>query len=280
MITENWKEKKLSEVLAKYRLLFVLVGAIVAVIAFFVPMFHLERYEGEPLNRWIRASLWIFGLYEDNANIYTIGWFGGYYFSEEAKLTLALFSITVTIMVALLVLTTVLLAGKALVKERGKVAKPSRMFLYLSTSLFTVINLYIFVLSIIGRFENFEFGWIIGLFEWIPTSYPSSFIRLGAILFYIGSIFILLGYTLKLKPFLKILSLYIAGAFIIYGGLLFAEIYYWFPVFPEHPLQIESFQRIFNSIGIPALIALVCALAIIIVNIVFYIRRKEPIPIR
>jgi len=250
-------KKKFLEIISKNRLIFALVGSVVAIIAFFTPMFYLE--DSIPwIPYYYHGSLWIFGLYERSSTYgYVIEWFGNH---EGLKLGISLISIVSTIITSALVLGTLFTASKTLIKKRKNGVYSSRLILYFSLGLFVAVNLYMFVMRVYT---------LRSAFAWVGN--PTTF-RLGAYLFYLGSVLILLGYTVKLKPLLKIVSLFVAGGFIHFGALYLAEFFWVLSI----SLPIDPPYLIFHISGglILAIIYINFALAIVIVNYKLYRRAK------
>jgi len=237
-------------------LFFALVGSVVAIIAFFTPMFYFES--SIPwLPYYYLGSLWIFGLYEETSTYgYVFEWFGDI---EGLKLGISLISIVSTIIISGLVIGTLFTTSKTLIKKRKSGVYSSRLLLYFSLGLFIAVNLYMFGLTVVT---------LGSALVWVGN--PTTF-RLGGILFYLGSILILMGYTVKVKPLLKIISLFVAGSFIHYGAFkltyFFWRLSIYIPLFgPSHVL----FE--FTQFGIPATIAIHIALVIVIKNYFLYRR--------
>lgn len=256
----NRVKKKFFELVSKNKLLFALAGSIVAMIAFFTPIFHVEYEMGE---HYVRVSLWIFGLYEHSSfppSTIIIELFG---VTDQEKFGVALISIVSTILMCGLVLGTIITASNTLIRKRKKGIYSSRLLLYYSIGLFVAVNLYMFAL-IVNSFENADLSWI--------RSSRTS--RMGAILFIIGSALILMGYTVKIKSLLKINSLYLAGSLINYGVIRLIGFSYWlnwvYPPIPQAALMDEI-----TDVVIPAIIALTFALVIIVINFTLYRRAKK-----
>jgi len=258
MKDESRNKNKFVKVISKNRLVFAFVGSVVAIIAFFVPTFHLDWYNMD--FREI-GNLWIFGLNEwELETIYShFGWFN---IADEEQFGLALVSLISTIVMSLLVLGTITIASITLIRKRKKGEFSSRLILYFSVGLFVATSVYTFAISLLRGHQPSH---------WF--CYAESG-RMGTLLFIIGSVLILFGYTVKIKPLLKILSLFGAGVFLYFGtynltSFIYILIVWGTPFVPEAVL----FQ--FNRLVVPAIITLLCALAIVVINFILYRRAKK-----
>ena len=83
-----------------------------------------------------------------------------------------------------------------------------------------------------------------------------------------------MGYTMKIKSLLKIISLFVAGFLINYAAFNLV----WFLVNIIPIIEFLSPANIAAGIGyffIPATIALICALVIVVINYVLYKKAKK-----
>ena len=187
-------------------------------------------------------------------------WFGRI---EDEKLGIASISIVSTIIIGLLVLGTIVVAGNTLIRKRKKGVYSSRILLYLSIGIIIAVYAYIFTMNVLS-FDSEDIIWL----ATINTS------GIGINLLIISSILILIGYTAKIKPLLKILSLFVAS-YLIYLGTISLTRFFWAffwaipPVSPSHiPFGINQFV-------IPSTIVFVSALAIVVINYILYRRTKK-----
>lgn len=257
MKDESRDKKKIFEIIPRYGLIFALIGCIIVVIAIFMPIFHL--YED---NIWLVEyeyhNLWIYGLYEygfgGSSPYHIIEWFGTV---EANKLGFAAVSITSTVVIGLSVLGTVFTAGYTLVRKRKKGVYSSRVALYCSMGVFGALHF---------------FGWLMPFYQ-LGIGRP-KFYLIGPLLFIIGSFLILIGYKVKIIPLLKIASIFLASSLIFAGVMELLVFFYNLTTVP--PIYLDNFvaHSIYRII-IPAAIAILCALAIVIVNIILHRRAKR-----
>lgn len=146
-----------------------------------------------------------------------------------------LLSITSTVIISILLLGTVLNAIYTLIRKREIVKRSSRLNLYFSAGIFFILHIYMYAFPLEHFFSH--------------NYYTPDFFKLGPFLLILATVLILMGYTVEIKPFLWIFSFFIACSLIFFG--------------------------VFNLIRtiFPAIIALICALAIILIN--FRVYRKE-----
>lgn len=258
MNEETRDKKKIFEILSKNRLMFAFAGSALAIIAFFMPTYHTVEYI-DGLHVYLERTLWIFGLYEENLHTYfhNIEWFG---VVEEAKFGIALISISSTIVISISILVTITSAIYTLVAKRKKGVHSSRLVLYGSIGIFVALYAYLFLVP---------FHWGLGRLD---------FFEIGPLLFFIGTLLILMGYTVKAKPFLKILSLFLAVGLIFYG-VVESVAFFFFMLGPALPYMTPSGWTVviplMIQVVILASIAIICALVIIIVNYKLHKKAKK-----
>ena len=269
------EKRNTYKILYSYNLIFVLIGSLIVILAFFVPIFYW--FLGPPYySRSIVQTnkLWIFGWYEQ-FSVYTIDkaeWFG---LASEDKGGVALISISLTITISILVMGTIFTSLYAFIRKRKTGVLSSRSFLYYSLGIYGAVNLYIFMMVFYG-YESESFRW---LYYYLSVSTP------GAILFLLGSLFILMGYTLKAKTLLQTASLYVAGIFIQYGLLnitiLSSE---YISITSQVSSEFYDYLMLYfllqlTRVGPSSIIGLVCALAIVLTNYRLYKISKKSTPI-
>lgn len=266
MSEEICNKRKFYEILSKNRLLFAFAGIIVMIIGFFVPMFQNHvYYDFVPVT--IHTSLWLFGLYEES--IFPNGplfvhteWFGNV---DEDKLAIASISIVSTIVLIILVLGTITVASNTLIRKRKKGIYSNRLLLYFSIGIYVALFSYMTAMTIFSLVTfSFQRFWNDYMFNTIGITFLIT-----------GAVLILMGYTLKIKKLVKILSLFIAGQLVFFGSM---SILRFFNLMYSDPTQFPSY---IDRVVIPAIIALSFALVIVITNIILYWKgRKKRKPLK
>jgi len=265
MNEESRNKKKIFEIISKNRLIFAFAGSAVAIIANFIPMFQIEWFY-EEFDIIERVSIWLYGFYEHifiESGILTynvIEWFGQV---EEEKLGIASISIISTIIIGLLVLGTIIVASDTLIRKRKKGAYSSRILLYFSIGINIAVYAYMFTMIVLS-FESVDIRWV---------GSPITG-KIGINLLIISSVLILIGYTAKIKPLLKILSLFVAS-FLIYFGAISLTSFFWGVFWAIPPASPSGIPFQINRLVIPAIIAISCALVIVVINFFLYWRARK-----
>lgn len=260
MNDKSRNKKEIYEIVSKNRLIFALAGSVIAIIAFFTPMFHFDHIN---MGFHEYGSLWIFGLYDWELETISseFGWLS---VVDEENFVVALISIVSTVIMSVLVLGTIITSGITLIRKRKEGVYSSRLLLYFSIGLFVAVNAYMFALMVDAFFGNTDLFWL---------RVPSIF-RMGAVLFIIGAGLIFIGYTVKIKAILKMISLFVAGSLIHYGAYNLTWFSLFFISFPP-PIDPSSVVLQVNRLIIPGTIALLCALVIVVINYILYRRTKK-----
>ncbi len=259
MNDESRDKKKIYDVIAKNRFIFALAGSIITIIAFYFPMLQFVWYDSD-LGVHGRESLWVYGYYEEYGIMGDVvlwdssAWFGAL---DEQKFGIAMFSIASTAILLALVWGTIFIASNILIRKRKEGVYSSRLFLCFSIGIYAVANIFVFYFPFIGNWHH-----------------PPDVYQNGPLLFNIGAVLILIGYTVNIKSILRIVSLYVAGVLVLFAGYALFQ-FLWMILWSGYPLDPSGVEFQFNRLVIPAAIAILWALAIVIVNLFILILRRR-----
>lgn len=255
MNDESRNKNKIYELISKNRLLFALAGIIVAVIAFFMPMFHDV------------SSLFIYGLfrrvtYEGDVDLY---WLSDY----PNESTSAAISLISTSIAGFFVVASIFIASFVLIRKRKKGEESSRLILLCSFGFLATVVAYLLAMDC-NAFESTSLtDWVGGnLYAW---SIP---IGMGAILFVVSSCLMLAGHTLKARPLLRLFSLVVA-VLVCYNSVLYLQrfLYYessWISTPPPDVLLGNLTEHL-----VPGIVLLSVTLVITVVNLIIQLKVRK-----
>ena len=265
MNDESREEKKIFEILTKNRLLFVLVGAIIAIIAFFMPMYYSGGISEHDGNFYMNA-LFLFGLFVDSVNE-TTTWM--YVYERQEETYVSMISSISTSIIGFLIVGTIVIVGYFLIRKRKEGVYSSRLFLFPPFGLLTTVVGYLLAVDF-AAFENTQFfDWLGGnLYAW------STPIGIGTILFVISSCMMLAGYTLKARPLLRLFSLVVA-VLVCYNSVLYLQrfLYYessWISTPPPDVLLGNLTEHL-----VPGIVLLSVTLVITVVNLIIQLKVRK-----
>jgi len=257
MSNKSREKKKIYDLLLKNRMIFALVGSVVAVIAFFAPIF----YDGV-IWTW---TLFIYGLVIVSPNgidqIY-------FWLSDYPEHTTGLMvSLVSTSVAGICVAASIVIACYVLIRKRKQGVYSSRLILFTSFGLLTTVFSYLlyFRLDIYDDVNMTLTNWVGDI---------GSQVGVGTILFFVSFFLMLAGYTLRVKPLLMLLGLFATFLilyFSMFNLLLFLIIDNGYISTP--PQDVLEWN--FTTHLVPGIKKFFVALVIALVDLILHLRVKK-----